>query len=108
MFHDMNLGIPKQGLEAIKCLHEEHIQACVVSFKCAQEIIPLGLYEDVFIFRYGFEQFHALWLGSVQFPSFLRRDHGRHSSYDVNNAMNVDFFISKLMPLCVFKPQFNL
>lgn len=100
MFCEMNPGIPKHGLEAIKCLHEYHSQACVVSLKCAQGIIPLCLYENVFNFRYGFEQLHALWLGSVQLPSFSRRNHDGHSSFDGDNVMNVDSFISKPIPVC--------
>jgi hypothetical protein len=66
----MNPGIPKQGMEAIKCLCEKNSQACVLSLKCTQEIMPLSPYKDVFDFRYGFEQIQDLWLGPVQLPSF--------------------------------------
>jgi hypothetical protein len=101
VFCNMNLGIPKQGLESIKYLREKHIQSHVVSFKCAQEIIPLGLYVNVFDFGYVFEQFQdSLWFDPVQFPSFLRRNHGGKSIFDVDDAVNVGFFILKLIHVC--------
>jgi hypothetical protein len=52
---NMNPGIPMLGLEAIECLHEHHIQAGVVSFKCAHEVIPVCLYENILDFKYGLE-----------------------------------------------------